>query len=186
MRLSSGTFHQQKLELPKGASFRPTTAKLRMQVCNICQHMIEEASILDLFAGSGAVGFELFSRGAASCVFVEKDKGTIVCLHHNIEKLGIKPFCKVFAMDATDAILKLKTSPPFSIVYIDPPYDYEETPMFASLLESIDKNLPMTTGGYLFIEGRKGQKKEFSLSTFSLLSHRKSGQSELSCYEKIT
>ena len=157
---------------------RPTTAKLRMQVFNICQHMIEGARVLDVFAGSGAVGFEALSRGATHCTFVEKDRSAVMMLHKNARELNAEESSTILGIDALSAIKKIHTLPPFSIVYIDPPYDLVGTPYFSELLSVIDHELPMEPGGYLFIETREKSTLP-QLISFSLVSRRKSGQSEL-------
>jgi 16S rRNA (guanine966-N2)-methyltransferase len=138
MRIFSGTLRQKELVLPKNQDFRPTTSKLRMQVFNICQQGLEGAHMLDLFAGSGAMGFEAISRGAAHCTFVEKEKALVSALHQNIENLGLKNVCTVFPGDVISAIKKL--SQPFSFVYIDPPYDLVDTPFFQEVLIALDQS----------------------------------------------
>lgn len=177
MRIFSGTLRQRELLLPKYGDFRPTTSKLRMQVFNICQHMIEGASVLDLFAGSGAMGFEALSRGAHEVLFVEKEQAMIDALIKNIERLNVKNSCSLLPHDALSAISKLKKS--FSLVYIDPPYDLVETPYFQDILSTIDQKGLVEKGGTLFIETRKNSLLAPSFSSLSLQSRRTSGTSDL-------
>jgi len=179
MRIFSGTLRQRELVLPKTLDFRPTTSKLRMQVFNICQHMVEGARVLDLFARSGSIGFEAISRGAAHCTFVEKERAIASSLLQNIEKLCLKNTCTVLPGDALSAIKKLSPSQPFSLVYIDPPYDLVETPFFQEVLSAIDQSQLIEKGGTLFIESRKNSLTLPSFSSLSLQSRRRSGQSEL-------
>lgn len=179
MRIFSGTLRQKSLILPKNQDFRPTTSMLRMQVFNICQSMIEKARVLDIFAGSGAIGFEAISRGAIHCTFVEKEKAMAKALQENIERLGVRDLCRVLAVDALVALKKLQGTQPFSLIYIDPPYDLVETPFFQEFLSLLDQSHLLEKEGRLFIESRKNTLTLPTFSSFSLQSRRTSGQSEL-------
>lgn len=184
MRISSGTLRNKELIFPKGLEARPTTSKVRMQAFNICQHLVEQALFLDLFAGSGAMGFEALSRGATRCTFVEQDRNVVSALRENVKRFGLEESCSILPMDALLAIKKLQNSPPFTLVYIDPPYDLVGSSFFNKLLACIDKDLPLIPGGSLFIETRK-KCTEPLLPSFTLSSRRTSGQSELWHFEKI-
>lgn len=156
-----------------------------MQVFNICQQFVEGAFFLDLFAGSGAMGFEALSRGAAHCTFVEQDRNVASALRENSKRFGLEKNCSILSMDALSAIKKLQDVRPFTLVYIDPPYDLVGSSFFNKLLSCIDKDLPLAPGGSLFIETRK-RCAEPILPSFTLSSRRTSGQSELWHFEKFS
>ena len=87
MQIQAGWAKSLKLKVPEGLATRPTAAKIRDAVFNSLQHEIDDAYVLDLFAGSGAVGIEAASRGASSVVFVESQRQAVRCLSENLNKL---------------------------------------------------------------------------------------------------
>jgi 16S rRNA (guanine966-N2)-methyltransferase len=96
---------------------------------------VEEASVADLFAGSGALGIEALSRGAGSVVFVDVDRQAVATIRENIEALGLAgPRATVVR---TDAVRWLRTAPPTNLVLADPPYAYREWPDLLTLLEPV-------------------------------------------------
>src|SRR5690606_33771897 len=109
----------------------PTQGMLREAVFNICQNRIEEARFLDLYAGSGAMGFEALSRGAKSVVMVEQNKQAYLCIQENAKTLQVEP--KIFQMPSQRALQCMaKEGYLFDLIYIDPPYDL---PIDLSLVE---------------------------------------------------
>jgi 16S rRNA (guanine(966)-N(2))-methyltransferase RsmD len=139
------------LKAPKGIATRPTKAIMREAVFNICQQEITGARFLDLFAGSGSMGFEAISRGAASVVFVEKNVNAFRCIRENISLLGITSQAELLATDALTSLTRLeKRGDSFTLVYIDPPYSQVQT-LAPLLLEKL-KTL-VTPGGIVFLEG---------------------------------
>ena len=176
MKIIAGSLKKKTLLIPKSSAVRPTSSKLRGQVFNICQGTLEGAHVLDLFAGSGAMGIEALSRGASHCVFVERDHQVAQVLRENLEKLELLPISRVLEMDVFKAIGHLR-SEPFSFVYIDPPYHIVEP--LGPLLEQIDATLPMADQANLFLETRKGSFTPPPLQSLALFSCRASGDSDL-------
>jgi len=115
----SGRFKKRKLVTPKGLTTRPTLNKVRETLFNICQGEIEGATFLDLFAGSGAIGLEALSRGAASVTFVEKDRAAFQALAENIKMLGVERETRLIKGDVFKTIEHLAA---FDIIFADPPY----------------------------------------------------------------
>jgi 16S rRNA (guanine(966)-N(2))-methyltransferase RsmD len=150
MKIISGTLRGRHLFMPKSDNVRPTSSKVREQVINICQHSLEDAIVLDLFAGSGAIGFECISRGAQKCCFVEKDRTVAATLRRNIDELNVQHSCQLYIGDALSALQRLRNHTPFTIVYIDPPY--AQSDLVVQALLAIDTNLPLEDGAYVFIE----------------------------------
>jgi 16S rRNA (guanine966-N2)-methyltransferase len=109
------------IKTPKGADrVRPTQARLRQALFNSIQTLIPDARILDLFAGSGALGFEALSRGAAEVTFVEEARSVVRLLDENVASLAVADRVKVIA-DSVDRAAN-RVAEPFDIVLADPPY----------------------------------------------------------------
>ena len=149
-RIISGYLKNRQLVSPKGTQTRPTSGMLRKALFDICRPYLEGAKVLDLFAGSGAVGFEAISQGASHVTFIEKDRLALDCIKKNIEILGIKDQCKLIAGDALLHIERLKD--PFDIIYIDPPYSEGYLKKKKTILELIDEKMLLKQEGLLFIE----------------------------------
>lgn len=124
LRIIAGSFKGRLLKAPKGPSTRPTQGVLREAVFNICQQDIANARFLDLFAGSGAMGLEALSRGAAHATFVEQNRNAIACIKENIALLHVEAQTILLPSNANQALALLaKQNALFDIAYIDPPYD---------------------------------------------------------------
>ncbi len=127
MRLVSGNYKGAKLFAPKGTNTRPTSDRVRESLFNVLSHGIEEFSlentrILDLFAGTGALGLEALSRGANYCLFVEEDADARGAIRRNIETVGAMGITKIFKRDAT-RLGEVGTYGEFDILFADPPYE---------------------------------------------------------------
>ena len=148
MRITGGFFKNQPLKTPKGTATRPTSEKLRQSVFNICQHHVEEAQFLDLFAGSGAMGIEALSRGATEATFIEKNPLAIKALRENLNDLDLSPLSTLYSGDVFTLIHKLKGKS-FDLIYIDPPY---EKGLAEKALALVDSLCLLNVGGLLFLE----------------------------------
>lgn len=125
MRIVGGEFKGRPLATPKSMDIRPTTDRTRESLFNILSHSYPEAldgtRVLDCFAGTGAVGLEALSRGAAQALFVETSVEGRGLLRTNIEALGLQGRAKIFRRDATD-LGPSGTTQPFHFLFADPPY----------------------------------------------------------------
>ncbi|AOF89595.1 16S rRNA (guanine(966)-N(2))-methyltransferase RsmD [Sinorhizobium sp. RAC02] len=125
MRIVGGEFRGRSLATPKSDDIRPTSDRTRESLFNILSHAYPEAldgtRVLDLFAGTGAVGLEAMSRGARAALFVEQSVEGRGLLHSNIETLGVIGRAKIFRRDAT-ALGVVGTVEPFDFLFADPPY----------------------------------------------------------------
>lgn len=126
MRIIAGEFRGRTLQAPKGCTTRPTTDRVRESLFSaIVSHMgpqLAGAVVLDPFAGSGALGLEALSRGAARVVFAEKDRSAIAALERNIDALGVRDRVRVHRADAFSLAAQGVFSGPFSLILLDPPY----------------------------------------------------------------
>ena len=148
MRITGGFLKNQSLKTPKGNTTRPTTEKLRQSVFNICQHHIEKAQFLDLFAGSGAMGIEALSRGAIGATFIEKNPLAIKILRENLHDLDLSPLSTLYAGDVL-TLIKILKGKSFDLIYIDPPYEKGLAEKTLALVDSLHL---LHVGGLLFLE----------------------------------
>ncbi len=124
MRIIAGEFRSRKLlSPPEDTTTRPIPDRVKESLFSILRGHIEGAEVLDLFAGTGSVGLEAVSRGAARCVFVERDRSMAAVLQKNIETLGAQDRCEVVTGDALGAGTLARCPRPATIIMMDPPYD---------------------------------------------------------------
>jgi 16S rRNA (guanine966-N2)-methyltransferase len=128
MRIIAGQHKGRALIAPKGMGTRPTGDRTRESLFNVIAHAdwappIEGARVIDLFAGSGALGLEAMSRGAAFCLFVETDHAARGAIRDNIEALGLFGTTRLHRRSATDLGEKpAGLGGPFTLAFLDPPY----------------------------------------------------------------
>jgi len=125
MRIVGGRLRGRPLAAPKSQSVRPTADRLRESLFNILIHAygdpVTGARVLDLFAGTGALGFEAISRGAAYCLFVDDGAEARALLRENVAALGLAGVTRIFRRDAT-RLGPAHPIAPFSLTFLDPPY----------------------------------------------------------------
>jgi len=125
MRVVGGRLKGRNLVSPSSREIRPTADRLRESVINILVHAygnpFQGARVLDLFAGTGALGIEAISRGAAFALFVDNAAEARALLRNNVEALGLGGVTKVFRRDATN-LGPAHPLEPFALVFLDPPY----------------------------------------------------------------
>src|SRR5438270_955804 len=127
MRVIAGKYRSRILKSLKGNALRPTSDRLRETLFNVLGPNVAGCRFLDVFAGTGAVGIEAISRGAAEVVFIENHAAAAVLIRRNLESLAIANGAQVLPLDALRALEKIAarhkpTDPPFDFVYVDPPY----------------------------------------------------------------
>src|SRR3977135_1364083 len=128
MRITAGKFKARTLIAPGDASVRPTSDKVRQAVFNILEHKdfgvafaLQGARVVDLFAGTGAMGLEALSRGARYCLFVDDAAASRALIRDNVEAFSLTGATKIWRRDA--AVLgPLVTLAPFDLAFLDPPY----------------------------------------------------------------
>jgi 16S rRNA (guanine966-N2)-methyltransferase len=126
MRIVAGKFRGARIDAPKGLATRPTSDKVRQALFNVLEHgapnfEFEGVRVLDLFAGSGALGLEALSRGARFCLFVEESAAARAAIRRNVEALGLTGASKIWRRDATK-LGPAGTLAAFDLVFCDPPY----------------------------------------------------------------
>jgi 16S rRNA (guanine966-N2)-methyltransferase len=118
MRVVAGEFRGRRLAAPRGARTRPTADRVREALFSMLGD-VSGARVLDLYAGSGALGIEALSRGAESAVFVERDPRAVAAIERNLESMGLAE--EVVRQDAVRFLAR--TEGMFDLVFCDPPYD---------------------------------------------------------------
>jgi 16S rRNA (guanine966-N2)-methyltransferase len=143
MRIVGGRFRGRTVAGPGSAEIRPTSDRLRETIFNILEHAygdpVPGARVLDLFAGTGAMGLEALSRGASFCLFVDQGAQARSLMRGSIEALGCGGETRIFRRDATK-LGEAKPLVPFSLVFCDPPYGRGLAPL--ALISAL-------TGGFL-------------------------------------
>ncbi|EGF89546.1 RNA methyltransferase, RsmD family [Asticcacaulis biprosthecium C19] len=128
MRVVGGEFKGRSLATPDGRNTRPTSDRAREAIFNVLAHAdwapdFDGARVMDVFAGSGALGFEALSRGATFCLFIETDEGARGAIRDNVEAFGLFGTTRVHRRDATQlGVRPGPKSEAFDLVFLDPPY----------------------------------------------------------------
>lgn len=192
MQIISGSRKNHTLVSPKGDATRPTSSRMRETLFNICQGYVEGTRFLDLFAGSGAIGFEALSRGAKSCVFIDNSREAIRCIQQNATHLKFEACSTVIYGDVFAHLKKLaKKGDQFDIIYADPPYLEQlagsEELFSSAVLRAVDESGLLASNGMLFIEDARGFKPEVEkLEKLKLVSSRRGGRSALHQFTTVS
>lgn len=154
MRISAGSLKGKALLAPEGLATRPTSDQARQAVFNILEHAqwspgLHGAVVLDVFAGTGALGLEALSRGAARALFMETDRAALKALRDNIARCGMAAQADVLARDATTPGLAPAVA---GLVFLDPPY---HKGLIAKALEPLAGGGWIATGGLVVAEAAR-------------------------------
>lgn len=163
MRIVAGTYKGAKLAAPKGQSVRPTSDRVRESLFNILDHSIDDfvlegARVLDLFAGTGALGLEALSRGAKYCLFIENTASARGIIRENVEALSLTGATRIWRRDAT-GLGPAGNLEPFDLVFCDPPYGKG---LGEQALKSAYDGGWIKPGGIAVLEERSGVEIEIS------------------------
>jgi 16S rRNA (guanine966-N2)-methyltransferase len=156
MRIVGGQWRGRRLAAPKGQATRPTSDRVREALFDALSARLGPdlggGAVLDLFAGTGALGLEALSRGAASAVFVECDRDALSSLRANIDALGATQRCVVVPGDALGAgLAAARARGPFALLLVDPPYRMESASV-AAAVEELDGAGAVEADAFLAIE----------------------------------
>jgi 16S rRNA (guanine966-N2)-methyltransferase len=173
VRITGGTFRGRALAAPPDARVRPTADKVRQAIFNILAHndfgigfALDGARVADLFAGTGALGIEALSHGAAFCLLVDDSAESRALIRGNVEALGLTGVTKIWRRDATQlGPMAAGAGGPFDLVFLDPPYRKDLVPLALAALRdggwlahqaivvaevAADEDIPSTDGFALF------------------------------------
>lgn len=159
VRIIAGTAKGRLLSAPQGRHTRPTADRVREAMFSVLSAQVPGARVLDVFAGSAALGLEAMSRGAASAVFMEKDSAAAQVCAQNISKLGFAN-CQLLRGNSLQLLGKLTQQ--FDLIFIDPPYNQG---LLNPIMERIAALQLLAAGGWVAVE-TSAKESEFSPGTW--------------------
>jgi len=178
VRIIAGEWRGRPIEAPPGSATRPTADRARETLFSMLASRLgtfEGLRVADLFAGSGALGLEALSRGAASATFVESDARAMASIRRNAEKLGATARVQFVAGSA----LVLPRSVPFDLIFADPPYAPGSG---AAVVESVNKSGWLAPGGWLSVETSRAERIEEA--SLVLEAERDVGRARISLFRR--
>ncbi len=180
MRILQGSLKGRQIKVPK--NIRPVANIVKKACFDIMRGEIEDKRILELFAGSGALGIESISQGAKEAVFVDSERESIKAININLASLGLSQNTRVYLKDTLSAIKDFSVyREVFDIIFLDPPY-YEG--MLKSSLQNLEEYDILTTHGYLICFCYVKDEYVTESSKFSIAVEKKYGQTLLLIYKK--
>lgn len=184
MRIIGGEFGGRRLKAPRGRNTRPTPDRVREALFSVLAATVPDARVVELFGGTGSLGLEALSRGAAHAVFLERNQGALACLTANIETLGVADRTTVHRKSAFSFPSIAAHGEPFDLVFADPPFRQFESGAGRRKLEDLLMALPVRPGGLLVVEHRAGGLGDFSPGGFVLDELRKWGSTGMAIYRR--
>ena len=178
LRIIGGHLKRRKLETLAGIDTRPTTDRLRESIFNIMAPFVRDANVLDLYAGSGAMGIEALSRGANYCTFIEKSKRAIKIIKKNIETCGLKNLTKVVVWDISKNLNCMEPiQQKFNLVFMDPPYNQG---LICPALFHLEQSHKLESHTSIVIEHSSSEKIPDDISGFKIIDQRNYGKTVVS------
>ena len=179
MQVITGKYRARKLKSPDSA--RPTLQRIKISLFSMLNFFdFENAIVLDLFAGSGALGIECLSRGASHATMVDQDKGAVKCIQDNLKNIDKKDY-QVLNLDHMSALKKLRGTTAFDIVFLDPPYAGN---LVISCIEIMDRYNLLNDGAIIVIETEKEKDLSLDLEGFSVIKDKTSGPARIIILQK--
>jgi len=179
MRVVSGVYRSLRIQSVPGEQTRPTTDKNKEMMFNLLGQYFDGGKVLDLFAGSGALGIEALSRGMDHCIFVDLHPLAIRTIQANCQSLALASH--QYEIVKSDALLFLRqTQHVYDLVLIDPPYHDSYYPKLIQLLE--EKQL-VSRGGLLLIESLKAEVLPKTIGPLKQIKERMTGITKLTIYQ---
>jgi len=154
MRITGGTYRSRSLRAPRGRATRPTSDRVREALFGILEAAggVEGAHVLDLYAGTGALGLEALSRRAATATFVEFSPSALAVLRANIASLGVEDRAHVVALDVSRAVRRVRSAGPFDLVVVDPPWALVDEGEAKRVLSSLALDGVLTQAAWVVLE----------------------------------
>ena len=181
MRIIGGSFRGRRLTVADVPALRPTTDRVRESIFNILAHRVdfEGIRVLDLFAGSGALGIEALSRGAGSALFVEQNRRATTAIKGNLDVFGVGGESRVILRDAMRYLRSFKGDEKFDLIFADPPY---RAPVFNELLPAVQ---PLLTDHGLFVLERSAEIRIVEPRTLTTVLERRVGGTVIGLYTRM-
>lgn len=180
MRIITGKAKGCKLKAPKGMQTRPTTDRVKESLFNILGENVISAQVLDIFAGSGALGLEALSRGADSAVFIDFGRESISVIAANARQSKLETACSFLQSDVKSALTKLSAQQnSFDLVFCDPPYNQG---LVDETLSQLDGSSLLAANCIIVVEHSKHEPPLASWKRFLLRRSEKYGETTLSFF----
>lgn len=184
MRISAGEHRGRRLRSPRGLRTRPTSDLLRQAIFNVVESQVRGACVLDVFAGTGAVGLEALSRGAAAATFLERDRQAVASLRRNLESLGVTARARVIVGDALASVARLTSAgETFDCVFVDPPYGGD---LALRCVEVLAPGRLLSENALLIVQAFHKSALPPRLETLQWCWARRYGETRLTVYRKET
>jgi len=178
LRIIGGALKGKKLYSVRDTSIRPTADRLRESIFNILSQRVLDAVVLDLFAGTGALGIEALSRGAESAVFVDNRKGALSVLRRNIDSCMLDQKANIVKWNIRQNLNCIRSKKQnFDLIFLDPPYDKN---LIKPTLFNLDKSHSLKDGACIVVEHSLFELIPTDLLAFDLLDQRKYGKTLVS------
>ena len=184
MRVIAGALKGRPLVAPPGHRTRPTADQVRIALMDALMPWLSDARVLDLFAGSGAVGLEALSRGAAHGTFVERDVRALGALRTNVETLGLRAHARLARGDVARELERLaREGERFDVVFLDPPY---EADLVAATLARLGQGRVTVPGAMVVAQHFTKQSPPDTIGCLRVLRRRRFGETTLTFYRDVT
>ncbi len=176
MRVITGSARGRRLKTPENYDIRPTSDNVKEAVFNILQFDVEGRRVLDLFAGTGQLGIEALSRGAASAVFIDRDRAAIQIVKDNLKTCGLSG-----TVLCCDSLSYLKNCGRFDLIFVDPPYD---SGLYDEVLGMINQIDILSDGGIIIVEARQDTPLPNMTAPYRRLREYRYGKVKICTYTK--
>ena len=178
LRIISGDLRGKKLNSVRGAAIRPTADRLREAIFNILSFCVQDAVVLDLFAGTGALGIEALSRGAESAVFVENNNEAVSIIERNVRSCGFDGKTNIIRWNIKKNLDCLKyRKPAFDLAFLDPPY---QLGMVKPALLNLHRSKSLQKETKIVVEHSNREAVPKDLSAFEIIDQRRYGKTLVS------
>jgi 16S rRNA (guanine966-N2)-methyltransferase len=177
LKIIAGEYRSRILKTPEGKQIRPSSGLLRGVIFNVLGDFVAGKKVLDIYAGSGALGIEALSRGAAEVTLVEADRATAGLIRQNLEMLKVQDKGRVVIQDALDFVSSFGGK--YDIVLADPPY---QANVSSQILGMVSKHGLLAPGGILVIQHHRAEKIDGQTQGLALWKCKKHGKSSVEFY----
>lgn len=183
MRIVGGDARGRRLKAPPSDRIRPTSDRIREAIFDLLgppgESQAFQGSVLDLFAGTGALGIESLSRGFETAVFVEQDRVALGLIRENLTRCGYEGRCRVEAQDVFRFLEVLDAAAPFTLVLLDPPYRRK---LVSESLERLARSRWVADQGQIVCEGERDLELPEKVETFERAKHKRYGDTSVHIY----
>ena len=182
MKILSGRLRGRGIAFKANPHLRPTSDKVRKAIADILRPSIEGAHVLDLFSGTGALGFEALSMGALWVTFVESNKNQCRNIRENLDALGLTGEGDVIQDDAINAIEQMAVGEPFDLVFVDPPY---QKGLGSAAMKALAASGICRQDALVVLESERREVFPETIGNFKTLKTKVYGDTKLMLYQKV-